>query len=73
MLAYRISKKVIKHDGDNTLLGSSKGLYCGVREDFDDNLDGIRRKDGRRISAPHVTVLLEISPFGQHATADRGV
>jgi len=41
VLAYRIAKQVVDHNGDNTFLGSSKGLHCGVRKDFDDTMDGI--------------------------------
>ena len=73
VLAHRIAKKVIEHEGDNTFLGSEKGLHCGVREDFDDTIDGVRRKDGRRIGAPPVTVLPEIFPFGRNAAAAREV
>ena len=42
-------------------------------EYFDDTTDGVRRKDGRRISAPPVTALPEIFSFGRHAAADREV
>ena len=67
VLAHRIAKKVVAHNGDNTFLGDSNGLHCGVRDDFHDTLNGVRRKDGRRIPAPPVTELPEIFPFGRRA------
>ena len=38
VLAYRIAKKVVKHEGDDIFLGSSGGLHSGVGDNFDDAL-----------------------------------
>ena len=71
MLSYRIAKKLVKHKGENTFLGKSNGIHCGVRDYFHDILYGVRRKDGRRILAPPVTELPEIFPSGQQVREER--
>ena len=38
VLAHRIAKKVIDHDGNNSFLGSSEGLHCDMRDEFNDTV-----------------------------------
>ena len=53
MLAYRIAKKMIKSRGDTSFLaGKDKNLGDGLRTDFIDTPNGIKRADGKTLSAP---------------------
>jgi hypothetical protein len=50
--SYRIAKKVVAVRGDNSFLGVSGSIHVGVRKDFDETETGLRRKDGKVLSAP---------------------
>ena len=43
---------MIDDKGGNTFLGKEDELPCGIRTDFHDTIDGVRRKDGKMIGAP---------------------
>jgi hypothetical protein len=45
---------VIAAKGVNDFLGPSGngGIHCGVRKDFVPTLDGLKRKGGKKVSAP---------------------
>ena len=49
VLFYWIAKKVVEHAGDNTFIGMSGGLHSGVREELNDTLWGVERKDWKSI------------------------
>ena len=51
--AYRIAAKVIAAKGDNSFLGGDGTVHVGVNQDFDESLNGMKRKDGAVVAAPN--------------------
>ena len=49
--AYRIAKKVIHNNGDNTFLNGSN-IYAGVHQDFEPTSQGLKRKDKLSLPPP---------------------
>ena len=51
--AFRIAQKVIKAKGNNDFLGagSDEGIHCGIRKDFLETKDGLRRIDRKHVNA----------------------
>jgi len=70
VLAYRIAQKAINDEGDNTFLAKEDGLRCGIRTDFHVTIDGVRREDGKVITAP--TEMDFPSVFAPHKEGGRG-
>lgn len=66
--AHRLMAKVIKEKGGNSFVGRGcTGMSCGGTADFNDTVDGIRRKDGARIGSPAVDVRMQtVRPYVRH-------
>jgi hypothetical protein len=66
--AHRLMAKVIKEKGGNSFVGRGcSGMSCGGTADFNDTVDGIRRKDGARIGPPAVDVRMQtVRPHVRH-------
>ncbi len=50
--ANRIAGAIIKSKGNNDFLGVNGSLHFGVRQDFDETIDGLARKDSKLLLAP---------------------